>query len=163
MYLRENFYKGMVWVVDGTRLKRDYPRFLKAKKGFHHTDNPGIYYVDYIEECFPLAWTKSSVPVILDFNGTLSTEESEISIHELYCLLPIRIGRYAVVADLPLLFFINTVNDGDFLIWISGFIDGLTNAKKEREGYEMMVRRQQQQVMMTRLRRRPIYRRGRRF
>ena len=26
---RKKFYKNMVWVVDGTRLKRDYPRFLK--------------------------------------------------------------------------------------------------------------------------------------
>jgi competence CoiA-like predicted nuclease len=27
---RENFYKNMVWVIDGTRLKRDYPRFCKG-------------------------------------------------------------------------------------------------------------------------------------
>ncbi|MBC8883345.1 hypothetical protein H9X57_07610 [Flavobacterium piscinae] len=31
-YLREKFYKNMVWVVDGTRLKRDYPRFFKEWK-----------------------------------------------------------------------------------------------------------------------------------
>jgi hypothetical protein len=36
----------MVWVVDGTRLKRDYPRFLKGKKNcfentiFYKTDKP---------------------------------------------------------------------------------------------------------------------------
>lgn len=29
---REQFYKNMVWVVDGTRLKKNYPRFLKGKK-----------------------------------------------------------------------------------------------------------------------------------
>jgi competence protein CoiA len=29
---REQFYKNVVWVVDGTRLKRDYPRFLKGKR-----------------------------------------------------------------------------------------------------------------------------------
>ena len=28
---REDFYKYMIWVVDGTRLKRDYPRFLKEE------------------------------------------------------------------------------------------------------------------------------------
>ncbi len=27
---REAFYKNMVWVVDGTRLKKDYPRFLNG-------------------------------------------------------------------------------------------------------------------------------------
>lgn len=31
---REKFYKNMVWVVDGTRLKRDYSRFLKGTKIF---------------------------------------------------------------------------------------------------------------------------------
>ena len=29
---RELFYKTMVWIVDGTRCKRDYPRFLKKGK-----------------------------------------------------------------------------------------------------------------------------------
>ncbi len=24
---RENFYKNMIWIVDGTRLQRDFPRF----------------------------------------------------------------------------------------------------------------------------------------
>src|SRR4030095_12105852 len=27
---RERFYGNMAWVVDGTRLKKDYPRFLKG-------------------------------------------------------------------------------------------------------------------------------------
>ncbi len=29
---REAFYQNMVWVVDGTRLKKDYPRFLEGRK-----------------------------------------------------------------------------------------------------------------------------------
>ena len=34
---RERFYKNMVWVVDGTRLKRDYSRFEKGfKKGIEN-------------------------------------------------------------------------------------------------------------------------------
>lgn len=36
----------MVWVIDGTRLKRDYPRFLKG------TNNPGIFHVDFPDEYF---------------------------------------------------------------------------------------------------------------
>ena len=29
---REKFYKNMIWIVDGTSLKRDYPRFQKELK-----------------------------------------------------------------------------------------------------------------------------------
>src|SRR6218665_297072 len=58
---REQFYRNMVWIVDGTRLKRDYPRFLKGKKNcfentiFYNTDNPKIFRVDLIDWCFPSA------------------------------------------------------------------------------------------------------------
>ena len=31
---RENFYNNMVWVVDGTRLKRGHQRFIYAKDHF---------------------------------------------------------------------------------------------------------------------------------
>jgi competence CoiA-like predicted nuclease len=61
---REIFYKNMVWVVDGTRLKRDYSRFLKGKNDFRRTNNPGIFLVDFPDECFPSAWLGSSKPVI---------------------------------------------------------------------------------------------------
>ncbi len=46
---REEFYQAMVWVVDGTRLKRDYPRFRKAKNNFYDSDQQGIFFVDYPE------------------------------------------------------------------------------------------------------------------
>ena len=67
---REQFYKNMVWIVDGTRLKRDYPRFLKEWKRdgiseVHQTEKSGIFEVCFPEFCFPEAWLKSSVPVIL--------------------------------------------------------------------------------------------------
>ena len=34
---RERFYGNMVWVVDGTRLQRDYPRFNRGKDGLRRT------------------------------------------------------------------------------------------------------------------------------
>jgi competence CoiA-like predicted nuclease len=72
---REKFYKNVVWIVDGTRLKRDYPRFLKGRKNdfentiFYNTDNPNIFRFDLIDWCLPSAWLESSVPVIFDFLG----------------------------------------------------------------------------------------------
>jgi len=62
---REKFYKNLIWVVDGARLKRDYPRFLKGKNAFRNVKK-GIYRVDFPEEYFPSDWLESSVPVIFD-------------------------------------------------------------------------------------------------
>ena len=38
---RETFYKNMVWIVDGTRLKRDYSRFLKSINRINRKDKHG--------------------------------------------------------------------------------------------------------------------------
>src|SRR5690606_37797684 len=53
---REKFYKNMVWVVDGTRLQRDYPRFLKDIKEFSQTYQRGVFSVDFVSEVFPKNW-----------------------------------------------------------------------------------------------------------
>ena len=95
----------MVWVVDGTRLKRDFPRFLKCKMNrfentiFYNTDNPKIFRVDLIDWCFPAAWLESTVPVIFDFRGDGSMDDSEGLRNTLYCLFP-QFGRYARVAEI---------------------------------------------------------------
>jgi competence protein CoiA len=51
---RENFYKNMIWVVDGTRLKRDYPRFIKLVGTARATNLEGYSLVDFPEKYFPL-------------------------------------------------------------------------------------------------------------
>ena len=65
---REDFYKNMVWVVDGTRLTRDFPRF---HKGFSYLGSltETVFVSAFPEECFPESWVKSSVPVYFDFQG----------------------------------------------------------------------------------------------
>lgn len=85
---REAFYKNMVWVVDGMRLKRDYPRFCKGMdgrepffKGFFLSADPG--------ECFPTSWLTSSVPVYFDFQRDA-----------LWVLFP-AVEGYAVIAGVP--------------------------------------------------------------
>ena len=52
---REAFYQNMVWVVDGTRLKRDYPRFLEGRKHFMPGHKQGFFLVHFPEECLPVA------------------------------------------------------------------------------------------------------------
>lgn len=118
----------MVWVVDGTRLKRDYPRFLKGKKNcfentiFYDTDNPKIFQVDLIDWCFPTAWLESSVPVIFDFRGDGTMDDPEGLRNTLYCLFP-QIGRYARVVEISRTAFINTTTNGEWALRVQEFIN----------------------------------------
>lgn len=125
---REKFYKNMVWVVDGTRLKRDYPRFLKGKKNsfenqiFYNTDNPKVFRVDLLNWCFPSAWLESSVPVIFDFRGDGSMDDFEGLRNTLYCLFP-QVGRYARVAEISRHAFIKTTTNGEWTSRVEEFIN----------------------------------------
>lgn len=108
---RENFYKNMVWVVDGTRLTRDYPRFLKGKENFRKTNLKNHFLIDFPNECFPSAWIESSVPVIFDFLGMKWIDDKSNPRNILYCLLPMqKAGR--VAALIPRSFFINAIIKG---------------------------------------------------
>ncbi len=89
-FSRENFYKNMIWVVDGTRLQRDYTRFRKGtENNFKRTSKKGYYFVDYPNEVFPKSWLNSEVLVIFDFSGISTTEQDKIK-NILWCLLPQR-------------------------------------------------------------------------
>jgi competence protein CoiA len=142
---REQFYKNVVWVIDGTRLKRDYPRFLKGKKNcfentiFYNTDNPKIFRVDFIDWCFPSAWLESSVPVIFDFRGDGSMNDSEGLRNTLYCLFP-QIGRYARVAEISRKAFINATTSGEWTLRVQEFI-------KDFRKQDEIERKEQQQSM----------------
>lgn len=85
---REGFYKKMIWVIDGTRLKRDYPRFLKAKESFRLTKTKGHFIVDHPNKAFPSAWIDSSVLVVFDFKGDEKINYINDWRYPLYYLLP---------------------------------------------------------------------------
>lgn len=93
---RERFYGNMIWVVDGTRLQRDYPRFLKGKDGFRSGGVQGYFLLSFPEECFPKNWVNSSAPVIFDFQG-IAEAAADVHRNTLWCLLPGRAGVYAVI------------------------------------------------------------------
>lgn len=132
--LREKFYKNMVWVVDGTRLKRDYPRFLKEWKNegisdVYKTDKSGILKVSFPEFCFPEAWLKSSVPVIFDFLGDGTIEDPERMRKTLYCLFP-QVGRHARVAEISCKAFINSTSNGEWTERVEKFINDFRTQDK---------------------------------
>ena len=124
---REKFYKNMVWVVDGTRLKRDYPRFLKEWNSdglseVRQTEKLGIFKVWFPEFCLPEAWLKSNAPVVFDFRGDGSMDDLEGLRNPLYCLFP-QVGRHARVAKISRKAFINTTSNGEWTSRVQEFIN----------------------------------------
>ena len=97
---RERFYGNMVWVVDGTRLQRDYPRFNRRKDDLRSTPLPGYFLLTFPDECFPAMWLHSSVPVIFDFRGVDDSQSPDVFRDALWCLLPGRAEGSAVVVGI---------------------------------------------------------------
>ena len=98
---RERFYGNMVWVVDGTRLQRDYPRFNRGKDDLRpSTHIQGHFLLAFPDECFPAMWLDSSVPVIFDFRGVDEGQPPDEFRDALWCLLPGRVEGSAVVVGM---------------------------------------------------------------
>ena len=87
---REDFYKNMIWVVDGTRLKNDIVHFEKAMNGFQvFKPNKNLYTVENYEKVFPKDWLDSQVLVFIDFLGMNAPDGSWKD--DLICIFPQRI------------------------------------------------------------------------
>lgn len=126
---REDFYKNMIWIVDGTRLQRDIPRFLKAQKDFVHMDNPRIFGIEFAEDCFPKNWLDSSVPVILDFNGIEGEKGSK---KQLYCIFPIKLGWLTIFAEISRKALVKNITDGEWHTKYENLITGLIEHNKRK-------------------------------
>ncbi|AVH45661.1 competence protein CoiA [Agrobacterium tumefaciens] len=96
---REAFYPNMIWVVDGTRLKNDIPRFMRGTSDLRGAVRPGYFMTRWPNECFPKPWIGSSKPVFFDFGGHDEDPQTTMAARgSLWCLLPGRVGYDAVVA-----------------------------------------------------------------
>ncbi|MBK9152505.1 MAG: hypothetical protein IPM26_16670 [Saprospiraceae bacterium] len=105
----------MIWVVDGTRLKRDFQSILKSIKDFRKTEK-GIFLVDYVDEVFPANWLNSSVPVLFDFKGIIDLNDNADLRHNLYCLFHVKLGRYSILAEIPRVAFVSATINGEWTI-----------------------------------------------
>jgi hypothetical protein len=96
---REGFYENMLWVVDGSRLKRDLPRFVGERRSFREILAKGLYVNPFPDEAFPRSWLNCSVPVLFDFENAVGVGDEVVDVaRALWCLLPGRImGRGVVV------------------------------------------------------------------
>lgn len=157
---REKFYKNMVWILDCTRLRYDYKRFLRGKEEFRNAGARGIYFVCFADECFPSAWLRSSVPVFFDFRGNETITDSNDPRHSIYCLLPKQVGRDRVVLSMTHNFFVGiTVNNE----W-STLMNTMNDFYKAWQSRLQMQQRQEENAMIARFMRRRRFRGpGRRF
>lgn len=150
---RETYYQNMVWVVDGSRLKRDYPRFVKAKeKGiFSATGRTKIFFVEFADECFPKAWLDCSVPVVFDFQGAEFIDNSEDLRESLYCLFPVRIGFSRFFAEISRSAFIKSTSTGEWAKRVQRMVEHLEEFEKRRQSKEALMHKQQMRNSFERI------------
>jgi len=125
---REMCYGNMLWIVDGSRLGRDLPRFLD---GFNSCKAiaKGVYISTAPEEIFPSNWIACKAPVLFDFaNTTVVTERAVHLIRPLWCLLPKRVLGRAVVLPIPREHFVSLVHSTPHPIQSQATIDAVTSA-----------------------------------
>ncbi|WLB57432.1 competence protein CoiA [Bradyrhizobium japonicum] len=129
---RESFYGNMLWVVDGTRLRRDYPRFVNnAKNSLRETNNRGYFLTGFPDECFPPLWLDSSAPVIFDFRVWDESQPPDVSRDTLWCLLPGRAEGSAVVMAMAREQFVDVVPTWSDLLWVQKTVAGFAQRIRE--------------------------------
>ncbi|RWB83402.1 competence protein CoiA family protein [Mesorhizobium sp.] len=98
---REAFHRNMAWIVDGTRRKRDLPRFEDGRRLIRPSPWQGIYTTPVPHECFPRDWLDSAVPVFFDFAGTDPIgPRTGVERRMLWGLMPGRADGHAVIVAL---------------------------------------------------------------
>lgn len=85
---RENFYKNMIWIVDGRRLKTDKTRFEKALSKIQaFPQNKALKTIKDYEKVFPKNWLDSQTFIFMDY-GT----------NNLLCIFPKKYENQLVLA-----------------------------------------------------------------
>lgn len=97
---REAAHKNLVWIVDGTRLKRDFPRFMEGLTRCRWVGGRS-YLVHQPENMVPPTWANRSVPILFDFQSGAANQTIDGEPH-LWCLWPGRISGYALLSRIRL-------------------------------------------------------------
>ncbi|WP_188078272.1 competence protein CoiA [Aquicoccus porphyridii] len=96
---REAFYDRMIWVVDGSRLKRDRPRLVESFRFWHRVGNSLLFLTPFVGKTLPKNWTGCKVPVMFDFTaGDNFVARTTPGGTNLWCLFPGRVAGYAMIA-----------------------------------------------------------------
>lgn len=130
---RESFYKKMVWIVDGTRRKRDFEKFCRCLNYVYTIPNTNIYVLKYSFHNLPKEWMKSNVPVVFDFKSLLSFDcifDNDQRREPLWCLLPTRKidNSFSVILVFKREDFVDAVKKDAFSIDYINLVQGIRNA-----------------------------------
>ena len=108
---RESFYQDMIWVVDGRRLKRDFPRFCERRSDWRKWPFNETTYDNNAFHLFPAEWLKRNVPVVFDwgYEEPQYNSSSKLSRTRLICLLPSVHGYGAHCFPIRLTDFVNMI------------------------------------------------------
>lgn len=94
---RNDFYKKLVWVVDGKRLKRDWPQFAEAWNNSSAVGNAHIRKI-ISDECRILKdWSNDSAPIFIDFGKNEAQPENSV----LFLVMPKVVGPAVNVMMYP--------------------------------------------------------------
>jgi hypothetical protein len=95
---RETFYGKLIWVVDGTRRKKDAEKFFAAWHESSPVANSSFVRRLRADECALVReWTDSNAPILFDFGD----------VQGLWRVAPVRSARSAYVAPFPHADFVN--------------------------------------------------------
>ena len=108
---RNNFYKKLIWVVDGTRLKRDAKQFQKILTEESRLDKPSklLLYVNFPDwSKLLMEWKDSNSLILLDFKDKFSSNE------DLWLIYPKMYKNEMFLSQLSRSIFIEYLNNNKF-------------------------------------------------
>lgn len=118
---REQFYRNMIWVVNGNYRKRDSTRFSKGIIQGRSFRWKNFLLILDPSKCFPKPWTESARPVFYDFAIPSSNVHSITNY--LACLLPVRLGDAGLYCRFLKQDFIKMVKSGEINIFLNRYIN----------------------------------------
>lgn len=159
MASREQFYKNMVWVVNGTRLETDLKRFHKNKDYLRNIWKGVLFLNSFPDKTFNKNWVGRTKPVLFDFGG-LQKDVPEGKQKLLFCLLPGSVSIGSVVFLLTQNEFVEKAKNGELVNFLKEVQE---TAKRYDELATKQARNRQPDLLATNRNRRGGYRRkGRR-
>ena len=83
----------MLWVIDGTRLKNDYPKFQNGTfELIGKPAEPALFLCHNPQRAIPKMWRNSNVPILFDFLGIEENIPQNDIRQFLFSVLPVIVG-----------------------------------------------------------------------
>lgn len=135
---REHFFKNMIWVVDGTRRKRDIELFhLAFNNRWSVNPNNSLYVFQNSKYYLPKEWLNCTMPVVFDFRGTYKEymrDNIEYQLQDpLWCLLPILWKDNNILYRFERLNFIETIKSSTIKFNYDDIIQEIDQSYQERQ------------------------------